>query len=51
MKDRKIIERAKGKLMQKGLTEEEAYRYVQNQARSNRMSLLEAAEIIIKWAE
>lgn len=51
MKDRKIIDRAKGKLMQKGLTEEEAYRYIQNQARSNRMSLFEASEVILKWAE
>lgn len=51
MKDRKIVERAKGKLMEKGLSEEEAYRYVQNQARSNRLSLLDAAKIILKWAD
>ncbi len=46
---RKVVDRAKGKLMEKGLTEEEAYRYVQQQARSNRLSLQEAAEIILKW--
>lgn len=47
---RKLIDRAKGKLMESGLSEEEAYRTVQQHARSNRQSLVEAAEAILKWA-
>lgn len=47
---RKVIDRAKGKLMQSGLSEEEAYRMVQKHARNNRQSLLEAAQAILKWA-
>ena len=40
---RKLIERAKGKLMQDGLSEEEAYLAIQEQARSNRQSIKQAA--------
>lgn len=47
---RKIIDQAKGKLMQRGLSEEEAYRAVQQHARNNRQSMQEAAEAILKWA-
>jgi AmiR/NasT family two-component response regulator len=45
---RKLIERAKGKLMQEGLSEEEAYRAIQEQARSNRQSIKEAALAILQ---
>lgn len=47
---RKVIDQAKGKLMQSGLSEEEAYRMVQKHARNNRQSMLEAAQAILKWA-
>lgn len=47
---RKVIDQAKGKLMQSGLSEEEAYRLVQKHARNNRQSMLEAAQAILKWA-
>ncbi|MFN2138450.1 MAG: ANTAR domain-containing response regulator [Candidatus Promineifilaceae bacterium] len=40
---RKLIDRAKGKLMQAGLSEEEAYRAIQRQARDNRQSIRDAA--------
>ena len=45
---RKLIERAKGKLMQEGLSEEEAYRAIQEQARNNRLSIREAALAILQ---
>lgn len=47
---RKLVDQAKGKLMEKGLSEEEAYRFVQQQARSNRQSMQEAAEAILRWS-
>ena len=45
---RKSVDRAKGKLMASGLSEEEAYRTIQQHARNNRQSLKEAAEAILK---
>jgi response regulator NasT len=44
LEDRKIIERAKGKLMAAGMTEEEAYQTLQQEARSSRKLLREVAE-------
>jgi response regulator NasT len=45
---RKHIDRAKGKLMAGGLSEEEAYRMLQQRARDNRCSIREVAEAILK---
>ncbi|RMG91998.1 MAG: response regulator [Chloroflexi bacterium] len=45
---RKLIDRAKGKLMATGLSEEEAYRGLQVYARQNRISLAEAARRVLK---
>jgi len=47
IKIRKLVERAKGKLMEKGLSEEEAYRALQSHARKNRISLQEAAGAVL----
>ncbi|MCP5097116.1 MAG: response regulator [Chloroflexi bacterium] len=49
--ERKTIERAKGKLMQTGLDEEEAYRIIQKYARNNRQSMHQAALAVLKWAQ
>jgi response regulator NasT len=48
LETRKLIERAKGKLMQTGLTEEEAYLNIQRQARQNRQSIKEVALAILR---
>jgi AmiR/NasT family two-component response regulator len=46
---RKVVERAKGALMQRdSLTEEEAYRTIQRQARNERRSMRQAAEAILR---
>jgi two-component system, response regulator PdtaR len=45
---RKLVERAKGKLMITGLSEEEAYQSIRDRARSNRQSLVAAAEAILR---
>lgn len=45
---RKLIERAKGKLMLTGLSEEEAYQSIRDRARNNRQSLAAAAEAILR---
>lgn len=47
LQTRKLIERAKGMLMQDGLSEEEAYLAIQAQARDNRQSIKEAALTLI----
>lgn len=47
---RKTIDRAKGVLMQGGLTEAEAYSTIQNRARQSRQSLVLAAEQILREA-
>ena len=48
LEERKLIDRAKGKLMKTGLDEEEAYRAIQRHARNNRP---QAAMAILKWAK
>ena len=45
---RKLLDRAKGKLMASGLSEEEAYRRIQDDARRNRQTMAEAAESILR---
>ena len=45
---RKIIDRAKGKLMVEGLSEETAYRFLQKQARDHNQTLKETAEAVLK---
>jgi response regulator NasT len=45
--ERKLIERAKGKLMQTGLDEDQAYRAIQVYARNKRISLGEAATAVL----
>jgi AmiR/NasT family two-component response regulator len=47
LESRKIVERAKGRLMAQGKTEQEAYREIQERARSKRVSMRTAAEEII----
>lgn len=44
---RKLIDRAKGRLMQTGLSEEDAYRAIQTRARRERQSLIDAARDIL----
>ncbi len=44
---RKLIEQAKGVLMEQGLSEQEAYLAIQEQARSNRQTVKEAALALI----
>lgn len=44
---RKIIDRAKGKLMDEGLSEEEAYLYLQKQARDKHQSMQKTAEAFL----
>lgn len=51
LKERKLIAKAKGKLMNAGLDEEEAYRFLQKHARDHRMSLPDAAVAVIRWAK
>lgn len=45
---RKLIDRAKGKLMDSGLSEEEAYQAIQQRARSNRQSMRQVAITILQ---
>jgi len=45
---RKLIDRAKGKLMDEGLSEDEAYRFLQTQARNKHQSMRQTAESILK---
>ena len=44
---RKVLDRAKGKLMAAGLTEEEAYRQIQREARDTGQSMVEVALSIL----
>lgn len=44
---RKLIARAKGKLMQEGLSEDEAYRSIQDRARRERLTMAAAAAAIL----
>jgi len=45
---RKLIDRAKGKLMATGLTEDEAYQTIQQRARNNRQSMRQVALSILQ---
>lgn len=45
---RKLLDRAKARLMRGGLTEDEAYRVIQERARSSRQTLAATAEAILK---
>jgi response regulator NasT len=47
LETRKVIEKAKGLLMKKGLSEDDAYRRIQKMAMNNRKSLREVAEAIL----
>jgi AmiR/NasT family two-component response regulator len=51
LETRKIVERAKGRLMQSGLTEEAAYLVLQRRARESRISLRQAAEAVLASSE
>lgn len=50
LETRKIIDRARGVLMQQGLTEEEAYQSIQRQARDAQVSMRQIAERILEQA-
>jgi response regulator NasT len=47
IKTRKLVERAKGKLMEAGLSEEDAYRALQIHARKNRLTMRDAARAML----
>jgi response regulator NasT len=49
--ERKDIEKAKGKLMQTGVSEEEAYRWLQKHARDHRQSIHKSALTVLQWAK
>ena len=48
LETRKLVDRAKGILMAGGLTEEQAYRALQQTARANRQTIRDAARAVIK---
>jgi two-component system, response regulator PdtaR len=48
LEERKLIERAKGKLMLGGLSEEAAYRAIQRQARTSQRPMHEVAQAILE---
>ncbi len=48
LESRKTVERAKGRLMEQGKTEEEAYREIQNRARSQQISMRLAANELLR---
>jgi len=47
LESRKIIDRAKGVLMRRGLSEDAAYQLIQSQARETQLSMREIAEAIL----
>ena len=47
LETRKVLDRAKGILMQQGMTEDEAYLAIQSQARATQVSMREIAEKIL----
>ncbi|MCC7359548.1 MAG: response regulator [Anaerolineales bacterium] len=51
LETRKLVERAKGRLMEGGLSENDAYLRLQQRARENRLSLRQAAEAILSGFE
>jgi len=50
LETRKLVDRAKGRLMESGLTEEAAYLAIQRRARESRVSLRQAAESVLSSA-
>jgi response regulator NasT len=48
LKARKLVDRAKGKLMARGMSEEEAYRTLQSRARQSRQSMDQIALAILR---
>ena len=50
LETRKIVDRAKGILIDRGMSENEAYQYLQRTARDNRTSMREMAEKILSEA-
>ncbi len=48
LEERKLIERAKGKLMETGLTEAAAYRALQTYARQNQQTIAQVARALLK---
>ncbi|MBN1440377.1 MAG: response regulator [Anaerolineales bacterium] len=48
LESRKVVERAKGRLMQRGKSEEEAYSQIQERARSRRIPMRRAAEELLR---
>lgn len=51
IEERKLVERAKGILMKKGLSEEEAYRFIRKKAMDSRRKIKDIAESIIISAD
>jgi response regulator NasT len=49
LETRKLVDRAKGKLMQGGLSEDEAYRAIQRHSREKRISMTAAAQSVLDW--
>jgi response regulator NasT len=47
LESRKIIDRAKGVLMTRGLSEDAAYQLIQTQARDTQLSMRQVAEAIL----
>ena len=45
---RQIVDRAKGKLMEQGFTEEEAYQQIQSIARAKQVTMAQVAQVILK---
>ncbi|MFN2297407.1 MAG: ANTAR domain-containing response regulator [Anaerolineales bacterium] len=48
LESRKVVDKAKGRLMEQGKTEQEAYREIQHRARSNRVSMRLAAKELLR---
>ncbi|MCB0027091.1 MAG: response regulator [Anaerolineales bacterium] len=46
--ERQLIERAKGKLMEKGISEEDAYRQIQQVARDKQVTMVQVAQVILR---
>jgi two-component system, response regulator PdtaR len=51
LETRKLVDRAKGRLMQTGLSEEDAYLALQRRARESRITLKQAAEAVLGQVE
>ena len=51
LETRKIVDRAKGILIDRGMSENEAYQHLQRKARDNRTSIREVAEKILNEAQ